>query len=72
MRRNLREAIESLKERSLMRRVLPAVLGWTYKGVGSGALGRMSADFLVSRSAVGENIWSVRLFMKETEAYARL
>jgi hypothetical protein len=28
----------------------------------------VSADFLVSRSAVGENIRSVRLFMKETEA----
>jgi hypothetical protein len=52
----IREAIESLKERSLWQGVLPAVLGGTYNGEGSGALGSVSADFLVSRSAVGENI----------------
>jgi hypothetical protein len=40
-----REAIESLEERSLVQRVLPA--GGTYNGVGSGALGNESADFLV-------------------------
>jgi hypothetical protein len=68
----LREAIDSLKERSLMQRVLPAVLDGTYNGVGSGALGRVSAEFLVSRSAAGENFRSVRLFMKETEADTRL
>jgi hypothetical protein len=67
-----REAIESLKERSLMQRVLPVVLGGTYNGVGSGALGRVSADFLVFQSAVGENIRSVRLFMKENETDTRL
>jgi hypothetical protein len=45
----IREAIESLKERSLLQGVLPAVLGGTY-GEGSGALGSVSADFLVSRA----------------------
>jgi hypothetical protein len=55
-----------------MARVLPVVLGRTYNGVGSGALGSRSADFLVPRSAVGESIRSVRLFLKETEADTRL
>jgi hypothetical protein len=54
-----------------MQRVLPAVLDGTYNGVSSGALGRMHADSLVSRSAVGENAPSVSLFMKN-EADTRL
>jgi hypothetical protein len=48
----LREVTESLKERSVMRRLLPAILCGSWRDMGTGALDR-SADILVSRSALG-------------------
>jgi hypothetical protein len=53
----LRQVTESLKERIVMRRLLPAILCGTCRGVGSGALDR-SADILVSRSALGTGCMS--------------
>jgi hypothetical protein len=48
-----REAIESLKERSLMQRVLPEILGGTYNGVGPGAFGRSERGL----SCVSKRCW---------------